>query len=93
MHNLPHLLILGACPKAVAVQAKAHALRTHGLPAPEITGLGTKIQLYVATRADERLAGRGPDSWDPATAWSDVLAGTDCSLTVHEVATTHAGLV
>ncbi|AGP31595.1 SidA/IucD/PvdA family monooxygenase [Corynebacterium terpenotabidum] len=31
------LVILGAGPKAVAVQAKAHALRSLGLPAPEIT--------------------------------------------------------
>lgn len=48
MSNLPHrrpteqppapsLVILGAGPKAVAVQAKAHALRTLGLPAPTIT--------------------------------------------------------
>ncbi|WP_297007990.1 SidA/IucD/PvdA family monooxygenase [uncultured Corynebacterium sp.] len=31
------LVILGAGPKAVAVQAKAHALRDLGLPTPEIT--------------------------------------------------------
>lgn len=31
------LVILGAGPKAVAVQAKAHALRSLGLPAPDIT--------------------------------------------------------
>ncbi|MDN5582240.1 MAG: lysine N(6)-hydroxylase/L-ornithine N(5)-oxygenase family protein [Corynebacterium sp.] len=33
----PSLVILGAGPKAVAVQAKAHALRSLGLPAPTIT--------------------------------------------------------
>ena len=33
----PSLVILGAGPKAVAVQAKAHALRQLGLPAPQIT--------------------------------------------------------
>ena len=33
----PSLIILGAGPKAVAVQAKAHALRQLGLPAPRIT--------------------------------------------------------
>ncbi|MDN6387909.1 MAG: hypothetical protein L0J86_09585, partial [Corynebacterium sp.] len=33
----PSLIILGAGPKAVAVQAKAHALRSLGLPAPTIT--------------------------------------------------------
>lgn len=31
------LAIIGAGPKAVAIQAKAHALRSLGLPAPEIT--------------------------------------------------------
>lgn len=31
------LVVLGAGPKAVAVQAKAHALRTLGLPSPQIT--------------------------------------------------------
>lgn len=36
-HTRPSLLILGAGPKAVAVQAKAHALHRLGLPAPEIT--------------------------------------------------------
>ena len=30
------LTVLGAGPKAIAVQAKAHALRRMGLPAPEI---------------------------------------------------------
>jgi mycobactin lysine-N-oxygenase len=33
----PSLIVLGAGPKAVAVHAKAHALRTLGLPAPTIT--------------------------------------------------------
>ncbi|MEJ6549250.1 SidA/IucD/PvdA family monooxygenase [Corynebacterium sp. USCH3] len=33
----PSLVVLGAGPKAVAVQAKAHALRRLGLPAPTVT--------------------------------------------------------
>jgi mycobactin lysine-N-oxygenase len=33
----PSLVVLGAGPKAVAVHAKAHALRTLGLPAPTVT--------------------------------------------------------
>nr|WP_255372572.1 hypothetical protein [Corynebacterium sp. CNJ-954] len=85
MSNLPHrrpaeqppassLVILGAGPKAVAVQAKAHALRTLGLPSPTVTVVDyqgsavTGVPAVAGPTVDTSWARPRPKTSDSRTA-------------------------